>query len=135
MKALIVLLFVLVSAGLLFSGYLSAVNLFSGTCAFNESCPYFLGYPACWYGFAMYLIMFLVTGLGLLGTSGAKNVFLVDAVVSICGIFFAGTFVVQEFLRSRITGSLGISTCTYGLVFYVLILIISLIGNMRTSQE
>lgn len=135
MKALIVILFALASAGLLFSGYLSAVNLFSGTCAFNETCPYFLGYPACWYGFAMYLIMFLVTGFGLLRTSGAKNVFLTDVVVSICGIFFAGSFVVQEFLRSRITGTLGLSTCVYGLVFYVLIFIISLIGNTRTSHE
>jgi hypothetical protein len=63
MKALIVILLALASAGLLFSGYLSAVNLFSGTCAFNETCPYFLGYPACWYGFAMYLIIFLVTGV------------------------------------------------------------------------
>ena len=83
----------------------------------------------------MYLIMFLVTGFGLLRTSGAKNVFLTDVVVSICGIFFAGSFVVQEFLRSRITGTLGLSTCVYGLVFYVLIFIISLIGNTQTSHE
>ena len=92
-KALIAILFVLVSAGLLFYGYLSAVNLFGGTSAFNESCSYFLGYSACWYGFAMYLIMFLVTGFGLLERSGARNVFLTDVVVSICGIFFAGSFV------------------------------------------
>src|ERR1019366_10609833 len=67
MKSLVVILFILASAGLLFSGYLSAVNLFSHTCAFNESCPFFLGYPACFYGFAMYLVMFFVTGLGVLG--------------------------------------------------------------------
>lgn len=33
-------------ADTLFAGYLSAVKLISHTCAFNESCPYFLEYPA-----------------------------------------------------------------------------------------
>ena len=38
----------LASGGTAFSGYLSAVRLLTGSCAFNESCPFFLGYPACW---------------------------------------------------------------------------------------
>ena len=54
------LLLALSIAGLLFSGYLSSYRFFSDTCAFNEPCPYFLGYPACYYGFAMFLIMTLV---------------------------------------------------------------------------
>jgi hypothetical protein len=73
-KTLIVILFFLALAGLLFSGYLSTVKFFSDTCAFNESCPLFLGYPACFYGFAMYLIMFCVTGLGVLGRVGYEKV-------------------------------------------------------------
>ena len=129
MKSLVVILFILASAGLLFSGYLSAVNLFSHTCAFNESCPFFLGYPACFYGFAMYLIMFFVPGLGVLGRVRYKKVFITDAVVSIIGILFAGSFVVQELLQARITGTLGLSTCAYGLIFYISIFITSLKGK------
>lgn len=131
MKSRVTLLFILASAGLLFSGYLSAVKLLSGSCAFNESCPYFLGYPACWYGFAMYLVMFVTTGLGLFGKIGDKNIFTTDGIVSTLGILFAGSFVVQEIERSSITGTLGFSTCVYGLVFYVAIFIVSLIGKSR----
>jgi hypothetical protein len=131
MKPLVVILFVLATAGFLFSGYLSAVNLFSGTCAFNESCPYFLGYPACWYGFAMYLVMFFATGVGLLGRIGYKKVCVTDLVVSTFGVVFAGRFVVQELLQSRITGTIGLSTCVYGLIFYVAIFIVSFIGKSR----
>jgi len=134
MKSSIVILVFLALAGLLFSGYLSAVNLLSDTCAFNEPCPIFLGYPACFYGFAMYLVMFFVTGLGVLGRVGYRKAFLTDVAVSIFGIVFAGSFVVQELLQARITGTLGLSTCAYGLIFYVSIFIVSLIGNSRASQ-
>jgi hypothetical protein len=134
MKSFIVILVFLASAGLLFSGYLSAVNLLSDTCASDEPCPLFLGYPACFYGFAMYLVMFFVTGLGVLGRVGYKKVFLTDVVVSIFGIVFAGRFVVQELLQAHITGTLGLSTCAYGLIFYVSIFIVSLIGKSRPTQ-
>jgi hypothetical protein len=133
MRSWVIILFILASAGLLFSGYLSAVKLLSGSCAFNEPCPYFLGYPACWYGFAMYLVMFVTTGLGLLGKVGNKNIFTTDGIVSALGILFAGSFVVQEIERSSITGTLGFSTCVYGFVFYVAIFIVSLIGKSRAS--
>ena len=98
-KKLIISLFVLATAGLLFSAYLSGVKLFTGSCAFNESCPYFLGFPACWYGFAMYFVMFIATGMALLGKSEIKKVTLTDAIVSLLGILFAGRFVVLEFLQ------------------------------------
>ncbi len=52
-------------AGTLFAGYLSFMKLLTSTCAFNESCPYFLGYPACWYGFGMFLIMLVLSIIGL----------------------------------------------------------------------
>jgi hypothetical protein len=133
-KTSIVLLFFLSLAGLLFSGYLSTIKFFSDTCAFNESCPLFLGYPACFYGFAMYLIMFSVTGLGVLGRVGYIKVFLTDAVVSAIGILFAGSFVAQELLQARVTGALGLSSCANGLIFYVSIFIISLKGKSRAGQ-
>ncbi|HWA32176.1 MAG TPA: hypothetical protein VG694_01870 [Candidatus Paceibacterota bacterium] len=127
MKKYLKIVLVFVCAGLLFSGYLSAVKLFTSTCAFNEGCPYFLGYPACWYGFAMYLIMLLITIFSL-GGSKIRGALKADAVVSFLGIIFAGSFVVQEVARSQVTGSLGLSTCAYGLIFYILIFILSLAG-------
>lgn len=53
--------------GLLFSGYLSYKELFGGCSA---GCPTIavntvFGYPACVYGFVMYAIVLLISGLGL----------------------------------------------------------------------
>jgi uncharacterized membrane protein len=52
-------------AGTAFSGYLSLTKLLTGTCALNEACPYFLGYPACIYGFGMFSTMLVITIIGL----------------------------------------------------------------------
>ena len=126
MKSKIIVLFVLSSAGLLFSGYLSAIKLLSGNCAFNESCPYFLGYPACWYGFAMYAVMFVATAAALARREKAKKAVATDIIVSFVGILFAGSFVIQEIMQSATAGVLGFSTCVYGLIFYAAIFIVSL---------
>ena len=126
-------LFLFTFAGLLFSGYLSAVKLFTNTCAFGEGCPLFLGYPACWYGFGMYAVMFAVTLLGLLGTLPRKPVAITDLMVSLLGIIFAGSFVLQEIAETAVTGILGLSTCAYGLIFYAIIFTLS-IRMIKTSQ-
>ena len=60
-------IFILGLSGLVFAGYLSAIKLFNEKCAFNEACPYFLGYPACYYGFVMYLAIAVLAGLLVLG--------------------------------------------------------------------
>lgn len=124
-------IFAPVFAGLLFSGYLSAVKLFSNSCAFNEPCPYFLGYPACWYGFAMYLAMFVATGLALTGAARYLTALKVDVGVAALGIVFAGKFVIQELLQSRVTGVLGLSTCAYGFIFYVIIFVLSIMAYRK----
>lgn len=128
MKRFIIALFVLTLAGLLFSSYLSAVKLFSGTCALGESCPYFLGYPACFYGFAMYLVMFIVTLLAFFRQTAPRTAFKTDGVVALLGIVFAGSFVIQEIAAAEITGTLGLTTCAYGLIFYVAIFITTLVA-------
>ena len=133
MRSKVLILFILASAGLLFSGYLSAAKLVSETCAFNEPCPYFLGHPACWYGFAMYLIMFIVTGGALVRKMPGKDAAVTDAIVSFAGILFAGGFVIQEIAQSKVTGALGLSTCAYGLIFYIAIFIVSLIPFRKTA--
>lgn len=124
------LLVVLSVGGFLFSGYLSAVKFLSNTCAFNE-CPYFLGYPACYFGFAMFSTLLVVSVVNLLNKTKSKLPLLVILIVSILGILFAGNFVVKEVVRSKsfvdfISNPLGFPTCVYGLVFYILIFVISL---------
>lgn len=50
--------------GLAFSGYLSYSELFNKVCALG-SCTSVSGIPACVYGFFMYLIVFIISSLGL----------------------------------------------------------------------
>ena len=56
-------------AGMLFSGYLSYTELFAGFCGAAKlgmgSCTNVLSIPACVYGFFMYLIVFIISILGL----------------------------------------------------------------------
>jgi len=51
-------------AGMLFSGYLSYTELFQKFCALG-TCTSVSGVPACVYGFVMYLIVFVISILGL----------------------------------------------------------------------
>lgn len=116
-------------AGALFSGYLSGVRLATGACAFNESCPFFLGYPACWYGFAMFASMLgtsLAASWGKLTVEmGAK----ITGTISFLGTIFAGRFVwieVSDWVASGNPGyQLALPTCVYGLTFFVAILLLS----------
>lgn len=124
-------MFVITLGGVLFSGYLSSKKLFTKVCAFNEPCPYFLGYPACGYGFAMFLIMFLSVIASGLGYVSLASLIIILIVISFLGILFAGQFVIPE-VSEMVRGiqhkyTLGLSTCAYGLIFYVAIFVISLV--------
>lgn len=62
------IIFIISVLGLGFSGVLTYQELFTSTAA---SCPTpgapgtVFGYPACVYGFVMYLAIFIISGLGL----------------------------------------------------------------------
>lgn len=116
----------LTAAGSLFSGYLSAVRLFTGSCAFNESCPFFLGYPACWYGFAMFASMLGVNVAALGGHIKPEPAAKTMGAISFVGTIFAGHFVLAEFVTwlaaPNQSYQLALPTCVYGLVFYIAIL-------------
>jgi uncharacterized membrane protein len=117
-------------AGLLFSGYLSGVKLFSGTCAFNEGCPLFFGLPACYFGFAMFLTLTALVVLCWFGKL-TKEIMLQDLfVVSLCGILFAGYFTILElpllFREGLAAYMLGLPTCALGFIFYVIIFVYTL---------
>jgi uncharacterized membrane protein len=71
MKPALVVILLLGVAGLAFSGFLTYQELFADT---GASCPSpgepgtVLGYPACIYGFLMYLAIVVVAALGLART-------------------------------------------------------------------
>ena len=111
-------------AGVLFSGYLSAVKLFSNTCAFNESCPFFLGQPACYYGFVMFALIAILAGFLYFGKGRAKTMLNGLTLVSLVGIVFSGYFVIQEIPNY-------FSTCSLGLLFYIVVLVLSVIAHSR----
>lgn len=123
------IIFILTSAGLLFSGYLSAVKLFTATCALNEPCPYFLGYPACWYGFAMFLVLFTLAAFSFSKKGKLKTIVKVQAFVSGLGMLFAGYFAIPEIGRlfsGQSAYLLGLPTCAYGFIFYIIIFTLSI---------
>lgn len=119
-------------AGFFFSGYLTAVKLFSGVCAFNESCPIVFGYPACWYGFALYVILLsIAVSAARRGISFEKGIAAL-AGVSFVGIVFAGYLTMTElptFLaRGFASYTFGVPTCFMGLVFFMLIFVTSVLA-------
>ncbi len=125
----IIILFVLGVAGVLFSGYLSGVKFFTSTCAFGESCPYFWGYPACYFGFIMFLVIAIFSSLLLFSRMQKKNGLSVLSLVSLLGILFAGKFTLAEipvlFQEGLGAYILGLPTCALGLIFYILIFTIA----------
>jgi len=129
----IVSLFILSIGGVLFSGYLSGVKFFTETCAFNESCPYFLGYPACYFGFIMFLLLFIFSFIILFNLGNVKKYNKNILFISILGMLFAGYFTIKEIpilidegLKAYV---LGLPTCALGLIFYIVIFLLSLSLN------
>lgn len=122
------LLFVLSLAGLAFSGYLSAVKFFTSVCALGETCPYFIGYPSCYFGFAMFVVL-AVASLMLVAGRGGRIALHVITDVAVLGILFAGYFTFGEisvlFTEGPRAFAMGLPTCAWGLVMYIAILIVS----------
>ena len=122
-------------AGVLFSGYLSIVKLLTKTCALNEPCPYLLGYPACWYGFMMFLIIF-VTTIFLFFAKKAETISpRINFYVSLLGVVFAMRFTLPE-IGNILDGvatsyKLGIPTCAYGLIFFVIVFVCTLMFGFK----
>ncbi len=116
--------------GLAFSGYLSGVTYFSTTCAFNESCPYVLGYPTCYYGFALFLALAVVTLLLSRGILERVSAYRLITAIATLGILFAGYFTMTEldtfFIEDIRAFALGLPTCAWGLIVYVTILVVTL---------
>lgn len=132
------IIFYLGLAGVLFAGYLSSVKFFSETCAFGESCPYFWGYPACYYGLVMFLTITAMPILWHFRKIKEKTADITVLVVSFLGILFAGYFTLQElpilFTKGFGAYLLGLPTCALGLIFYVIIFIIETIILLKNKS-
>jgi len=112
-------------AGTLFSGFLSATKLFSGKCAFNESCPIFLGLPACYFGFAMFLALFIIA-ISQIKKKELDQILINRSVaVSALGVLFSGSLTIREISQGAMGTFFGLSTCSYGFIFFVLMLALS----------
>lgn len=126
-------------AGFLFSGYLTAVKLFSGACAFNETCPLVIGIPACWYGFALYVILLLLSILAIRRSIEFTKAVTAVAAVSLVGILFAGTLTMTElpaFLKKGFEAyAFGVPTCFMGLIFFMMIFVTAVLAWSHDRQR
>lgn len=108
-------------AGVAFSGYQSAVKFFSQTCALNE-CPYFLGSPACYFGFGLFLVLAVLAVCAVWVRPESPLVVWAVLVVSALGVLFAGWFTILElpvlFARGFGAYVLGLPTCAWGLLMF-----------------
>lgn len=124
-------------SGVLFAGYLSAVKFFTATCALGEGCPYFLGYPSCYYGLAMYLLLVLASALLYSGGTLPRTGRLGAIVVSFAGILFAGYFTLGElpvlFAQGLGVYVLGLPSCAYGLLVYIAIFLLALTAKRQET--
>ncbi|MBU0625401.1 hypothetical protein KKF05_03590 [Patescibacteria group bacterium] len=125
-------------AGIAFAGYMTGVKLFSGACAFNESCPTLWGLPSCAYGLVIFILMFLVTLVALKRKKIDLRPIKQNLFLSGLGILFSGYFAVPEII-TLVSGRgpgymLGLPTCAYGLVFYIVIFIVTLVAVMKNRR-
>ena len=121
------------AAGTAFSGYLSAKRMSSGICAFDESCPFFFGHPACYYGLALFAgLLFVAVAANVTRTQRAWPA-AVSAVLAIAGVAFASTMTTLE-LHRGVRHPLLLPTCAWGAIFFAATLglsIAALVTSMR----
>ena len=117
-------------AGTAFAGYLSYERAASGICAFAEPCPFFLGQPACYTGFALFATAFLVSLAALLYKVEAAWPKAVNFAVAAAGTAFAG-WMTRDELAAHSGYRLGLPTCAYGLVFFIGLLVWTLAASAR----
>jgi len=125
-------LFVLAVAGTLFSGYMSATKFFSQACPFNELCTEVFGLPACYYGFVMFAALLVLSAMQLFNK---KKLLKPIKWVSVAGMLFSGYLSVIEITTSAGNYSLGLPTCAYGFVFYLLVFIFALLAVKKKKRK
>jgi len=119
-------------AGTAFAGYLSYQRATSGICAFAEPCPFFLGHPACYTGFALFATAFLVSLAAFLYKVEAAWPKAANLAVAAAGTALA-SWMTRDEMVAHAGYRLGLPTCAYGLVFFVGLMVWTLADS--TSHE
>lgn len=129
---------ILTTAGVLFSGYMSGVKLFSKTCAFGETCPLFLGMPACYVGFILFLSLFFVSLMFVFNKKMALVISKKFLFLSFIGVIYSLNFAVPELPKLFQDGPSayfwGLPTCVMGSLFFVVIFIGSIVFYKKTRN-
>lgn len=116
--------------GVLFSGYISYVKFFSKICAFGETCPLFLGAPACYFGFGLFLTIFILSIVLITGKGSFKILSRLLYLVSLIGSLFSGYFALEEIPLLRSNGFsayvFSLPTCILGFLFFFTLFCLSL---------
>jgi hypothetical protein len=125
---------ILSGAGTAFAGYLSYTRATSGICAFSEPCPFFLGHPACYTGFALFATAFLVSLSALLYKVESAWPKVANLGIAVAGSAFA-SWLTRDEVVAHSGYRLGLPTCAYGLVFFVGLLVWTLAALTRDAHE
>lgn len=122
-------------AGVLFSGYMSGIKMFSSVCAFGETCPLFLGLPACYFGFIMFLLLLVFSILLFFDKWKAELLAGSLLIISLIGVLFSGYFSVGElpllFQNGFSAYFFGLPTCMMGCIFFTAIFVTSIIFKIK----
>ena len=121
-------------AGTLFAAYLSWVRASSGVCAFDESCPFFLGRPACYTGLALFATALVVSAAALANQVETAWPVAANLAVAVAGTLFASTLTRDE-LTAPTGYRLGMPTCAWGLLFFVALLVWSIAEASRRADH
>lgn len=134
---------ILAIAGVLFSGYLSAVKFFSQTCAIDTGCSYFLGYPTCYYGFVFFVLILLAALANKFCSWGGKTMATarLHALRTFAGIgiifslYFSAIEIWRMISERMVYGVLIMPTCFYGLIVYVWVFVLAMKLNSSKKTE
>ena len=129
--------------GVLFSGYLSAVKLFSHSCAIDTGCSYFLGYPTCYYGFAIFTLILLAAlankfcswGGQKMKTARLHALRTFAAIGIIFSTYFSAIEIWQMISKKMVYGALIMPTCFYGLIFYIWVFVLAMRIKNKSSES
>lgn len=123
-------IFGFILAGLAFSGYLAGVKLFTATCAFGAQCPYFMGYSACYTGFAVYAVLTVLMTMAQMKNGFTKGLLTAVTGFSLFGALFSGYLTGTElpilFSNGFMAFIYSLPLCSIGFIFYAVIFILSL---------
>ena len=115
-KRAYVYLLILSLAGLLFSGFLSYQKLTSNVCTLSSSCAYILGVPSCYYGFAGFLLLSLLSAALYLGIGPERTH--IKILRGLSAVFFLFAVAVGIIELPMGPHALLVPTCFYGAVLY-----------------